>query len=205
MRRPWISAALAAAGLAVAWIPGGAEALQYDRIRVEDGALWLLLTGQLAHWTARMALLDLGMLAGLGAWLEARGERRELVAAFLLGAAGTAVAVHALSPDLLVYRGSSGLASALFVLVALRLARTSGGAARVCALLALALFLLKAVWESATGQALFAGPLAPGVRVVPLVHLLGGVAGGVVKSFWALEHLLLKALNNPMGGDPEKR
>jgi rhomboid family GlyGly-CTERM serine protease len=181
MRVPWISAALAATGLAVACVPGSAEALQYDRVRVMAGEAWLLLSSQMAHWTARMTLMDLGVLVGLGAWLEARGERRNLVFALVLGAAGTALAVHMLSPDLLYYRGSSGLASALFVLTALHIARSSGGAARALALLACALFLAKAAWESLSGQALFAGPLAPGVRVVPLVHLLGGVGGAVAK------------------------
>ena len=190
MRLPWISAAVAAIGLAVACVPGGAEALQYDRVRVAEGAVWLLQSGQPAHWTARMALLDLGMLAGLGAWLEARGERRDLVFALSLGAIGTALAVHFLSPDLLVYRGSSGLASALFVLIALRIVRTSGGAGRALALLAVALFLAKAGWESLTGQALFAGPLAPGVRVVPLVHLLGGVAGAAAEGWARAGHRL---------------
>jgi hypothetical protein len=177
MRFPWISAALAAAGLTAAFVPGCAEALQYDRARVAAGEIWLLLSGQMAHWTVRMALVDLGVLLGLGAWLEGRGEWRETIFALGLAAAGTALAVHALSPDLLLYRGSSGLASALFVCAALRVARSSGGAARACALLACALFLAKAAWESLNGQALFAGPLAPGVRVVPLVHLLGGLAG----------------------------
>ena len=177
MRFPWVSAGFAAVCLAVVLIPGSAEALQYDRSRVLDGEVWRLLSGQLVHWTARMALADLGVLLGLGAWLEARGERRSMVVALALGAVLTAVAVHALSPDLLVYRGSSGLASALFVLTALVVARSPGRGPRILALLAVALFLAKAGWESLTGQALFAGPLAPGVRVVPLVHLLGGLGG----------------------------
>ncbi len=177
MRFPWVSDALAVICLAIALVPGSAETLQYDRGRVTDGEVWRLLSGQMVHWTARMALADLGVLLGLGAWLEARGERRGVVLALIFGAAFTALAVHALSPDLLVYRGSSGLASALFVLAALVVARSPGRGPRALALLAVALFLAKAGWESLTGQALFAGPLAPGVRVVPLVHLLGGLAG----------------------------
>src|SRR5262245_50463251 len=90
-----------------------AETLQYDRARVEAGEVWRLLTGQMVHWTARMAALDLGMVLGLGAWLEARGERRSAGLALLLGAGLTALAVHVLSPRLLFYRGSSGLASVL--------------------------------------------------------------------------------------------
>jgi len=170
------------AGLAVlsaAALLQPAEALQYDRVRVDAGEVWRLLAGQMVHWTALMAAFDLAMLLGLGAWLEARGDRRSAALALLLGATLTALAVHALSPNLTLYRGSSGLASALFVLAALRIARSSARAARVLALLALGLFLAKAVWELVTGQAFFAGPLPAGVEVVPLVHLLGGLGGAV--------------------------
>lgn len=182
MRFPWRTAALAGICLAAAVVPGSVEALQYDRAGVGAGEVWRLLTGQLVHWTARMALADLGVLLGLGAWLETRGEGRRLVLTLGLGALLTAVAVHLLSPDLLVYRGSSGLASALFVLTALHLARSTDRGPRALALLAVALFLAKAAWETVTGEALFAGPLAPGVRVVPLVHLLGGLAGAALTS-----------------------
>jgi len=191
-RFPWASAALAALCLAAAWVPGGGEALQYDRARVAQGQLWLLLSGQLAHWSARMAWMDLGVLLGLGVWLEAGGKRREMMFALGLGAVSTAVAIQVLSPDLLVYRGSSGLASALFVFAAFCTARSSRGAARVVALLAIGLFLAKAAWESCTGQALFAGPLAPGVRVVPLVHLLAGLAGAMAHA--RTETLILRIL-----------
>lgn len=160
--------------LAAALLP--VEALQYDRARVEAGEVWRLLSGQLVHWTGRMAAADLGLLLVLALGLEIRGERRSLVLTLTAGALLTALAVHALSPDLAVYRGSSGLASALFILAALTAARSSGGP-RTLALTAAALFLAKAAWETFAGTALFAGPLPPGVRVVPLVHLLGGLAG----------------------------
>jgi uncharacterized protein YbjT (DUF2867 family) len=41
----------------------------------------------------------------------------------------------------------------------------------------LALFAGKAGWEALASQPLFAGPLPLGIRVVPLVHLLGGLGG----------------------------
>jgi rhomboid family GlyGly-CTERM serine protease len=155
-------------------------ALEYDRIRVGEGEAWRLLTGQIVHWTARMAAFDLGMLLGLGVWLEIRGDRRLAAMTLALGTGLTALAVHALSPGLLVYRGSSGAASALFVLAAVRIIRARDSSdpwARVPALAAVALFLAKAAFEQLSGQAFFAGPLPQGVRVVPLVHLLGGLGG----------------------------
>lgn len=174
-RFPWMTAGLIVLGAAASLL--SAEALQYDRARVEAGEVWRLLTGQMVHWTARMAALDLGMLIGLGAWLEARGDRRSAGLALLLGAGLTALAIQVFSPNLILYRGSSGLASALFVLAALRIARSEARMPRALALLALGLFLAKAAVELVTRQAIFAGPWPAGVEVVPLVHLLGGLGG----------------------------
>src|SRR5436305_12849720 len=110
-RFPWITAALA--GLFAAASFSSADALAYDRARVAAGEVWRLLTGQLVHWTPRMAAIDVGMMLGIGIWLEVRGDRRLLIASLALGAGLTALAVHTLSPDLLLYRGCSGVASAL--------------------------------------------------------------------------------------------
>ena len=167
--------ALAVLCAVVALVP--AATLEYDRLRVGEGETWRLLTGQIVHWTARMAAFDLGMLLGLGVWLEVRGDRRLAAVALALGGGLTALAVHALSPGLLVYRGSSGAASAFFILSAVRAADSSGSWTRVPALTAIVLFLAKAAFEQLSGQTLFAGPLPQGVRVVPLVHLLGGLGG----------------------------
>lgn len=167
--------ALAALCATAALVP--AAALEYDRIRVGQGEAWRLLTGQLVHWTARMALFDLGLLIAIGIWLELRGDRGIAAVALALGAALTAFAVHALSPGLQVYRGSSGAASALFVLAAMRLAESPDRWSRVPAIMAMILFLGKAAFESLTGWAFFAGSMPPGVSVVPLVHLLGGLGG----------------------------
>jgi rhomboid family GlyGly-CTERM serine protease len=174
-RFPWITVTLVALCAAASLIP--AAALEYGRERVASGEVWRLLTGQMVHWTPRMAFFDLGMLLGLGIWLELRGDRRLLSGTLALGACLTGLAVHALSPGLLAYRGSSGVASALFVLAAVRVADSPDRWTRTLAMAAIALFLAKAAYESLAGQTLFAGPLPPGVRVVPLVHLLGGVCG----------------------------
>ncbi|HEV7509954.1 MAG TPA: rhomboid family intramembrane serine protease [Thermoanaerobaculia bacterium] len=184
-RFPWITVALAAL-CATAWF-FPADALEYDRTRVAADEVWRLLTGQLVHWTPRMAAFDVGVLLGLGIWLELRGDRRLVVTSLALGGVLTALAVHALSPDLLVYRGSSGAASALFVLAAVRIADRPDPMVRTLAIAAVALFLSKAAFESLAGQTLFAGPLPPGVHVVPLVHLLGGLGGLVGGSRGSVE------------------
>jgi hypothetical protein len=127
-----------------------------------------------------MAVADLTVVFFLGLWLESRGRRRGLLLALGLGALLVAAGVQLLRSDLTLYRGSSGLASALFVLTALEAMRPPARrAARVLAACALALFVAKVVWETAGGTPLFAGALSDGVAAIPLVHLLGGIAGAV--------------------------
>lgn len=69
------------------------------------------------------------------------------------------------------------MASALFVLAAFRMADSPDPWTRALAVSAVTLFLAKAAFESLAGQTLFAGELPEGVRVVALVHLLGGLGG----------------------------
>lgn len=182
-RLPWFSAAVALAGAVVALFPASLEALQYDRARVASGAIWLLLTGQLAHWSLRMAVFDLGAVLLLGALLEIRGARRLAALAIAGGALATAAAVQFLPPHSAFYRGASGIASALYVAVAIELTRTETGWRRFVALAAIAGFVLKIAWEAKTGQPFAAGTFPPGVAVTPAVHAAAGLAGAVAAAF----------------------
>ena len=181
MRRlPWVTAGTVAACAVASSLPGGGELLQYDRARVAGGEIWRLLTGQMVHWTAEMAAADLLVLLTLGFWLELAGRRRAVACALALGAVFVAAGVELLRPGYLFYRGSSGLASALFVLTALAAMRPPARlSSRVLAVCALGLFAAKITWEIAAGHPLFAGDLPETVEVMPLAHLLGGVAGAM--------------------------
>jgi len=156
-------------------LPGAAPLLEYDRARVvSDGEWWRLLSGQLVHWNARMAVLDLGVVVLLGLWAESTVPRVTR-AVLLVGWAVIGAGIHVWALGLQIYRGASGLASALFVLVALVIASKPGPwQVRMLALVALVLLALKLSVEVWTGTAVFAGPLPEGVQVTPLAHLLGG-------------------------------
>jgi len=145
---------------------------------VENGQIWRLLTGQLVHWTARMTFADLGVILLLGIWLEKRS--RKLFVRSQIIAAGLIAVGLLLSRDMEIYRGSSGLAAAAFTAVALLMLCDSSLRPlwRGLALLAILLLGAKIFWEMWTGAALAAGYLPHGVRVTPLVHLLGAIAGG---------------------------
>ena len=172
-------AACAAASVAAS-LSGGAELLQYDHARVAEGELWRLLTGQMVHWTARMAIADLAVLLVLGFWLEREGRRRAVSLALGLGAVFVAAGVVFPPSGVPFYRGSSGLASALFVLAALEAVRPPARlSSRTLAAGALLIFAAKLAWEIAGGHPLFAGGLPQDVEPMPLIHLLGGIAGAV--------------------------
>lgn len=184
---PWLTPALAGASLLLSFLPGLAESLQYDRGAVAGGQPWRLITGQLVHWTARMTLVDLGMLAALGLWVERRS--RPLLAG-TLGVAGLLVAVGLLlfAREVVVYRGSSGLATALFAVVALvLLCDTSRRPAwRAVGGIALLLLSAKTVWEIGGGPPLAAGRLPEPVSLTPVAHLMGVVAGLAAFAVWSL-------------------
>jgi rhomboid family GlyGly-CTERM serine protease len=174
---------LALVGVALAFIllPDAATLLEYDRVRVTShGEWWRLFSGQLVHWNTRMAFLDLGFVLLLGVWAESTRPRTTR-AVLLFGLPFVGVGIHLGAPGLLTYRGASGLASALLVLVALVIAVQPGRRwVRASGVAVLALLALKLLVEFRTGQAVFAGPLPEGVEVTPLAHLLGaGVALGV--------------------------
>ena len=158
---PWLTAGLVAAGLAVSAWPGAASTLEFRRDLVLDGEFWRLFTGQLVHWTRRMALLDLGAVLLLGCWLESR-SRPVLMAILVAGSALTGGGILLLT-GVATYRGASGMASALFVGTSLALFRQAPNAgSRVAAALFLLLFSAKTIWEVTTGQALAAGRLPAG-------------------------------------------
>jgi len=174
---PWITLGVVAAASLAALLPGMEGTLEYDRAAVGAGEPWRLLTGQLVHWTSRMAVADLVVLLAVGAWLESR-SRRLALATLLTGVLLVGLGLHGFAPSLSHYRGSSGLASALFVAAVLEMvADPSRRWARLPALAALGLFAAKLLWEMGTGRALAAGPLLPGVTVAPLAHVMGGLAG----------------------------
>ncbi|HEU4403138.1 MAG TPA: rhomboid family intramembrane serine protease [Candidatus Polarisedimenticolia bacterium] len=183
---PWVTLTFVLISASLGLLPGLPESLQYDRSRVAGSAFWLPFTAQAVHWSSRMSIADLGTTLLLGSVIEARSRRLLLIvvmAGMLLVGAG----LHLLAPAVAVYRGASGVASALFVALAIDLALVgeapAAGAARFrrpIAWMALVLFAVKVVVEMTTGSAYFAGTMEPGVRVLPLAHLLGAVAGSVV-------------------------
>ncbi|MGH0034615.1 MAG: rhombosortase [Myxococcota bacterium] len=177
---PWLSAGLTAIAVGLAFVPGAFEALVLDADGLARGELWRLLTGHFVHWSTAHRVWDAGVFFALAAVCERQGRLRLLAGVGLAGL-GVSLGVLALQPELDRYAGLSGIVCSLSAWLVLdwmaaqwRLGRRRGvwlGMAGAGA------FALKLGFEWATGTALFAGELAPGVVPVPLAHLLGAGLG----------------------------
>lgn len=175
-----LTLALAAPALLLAGWPAATAQLEYDRERIAAGETWRLVTCHWTHWTWNQTLLDLAgfavpLLLCLGASRRRTG--------WALGASCVAIpsAVWIGLPEMVRYRGLSGLDSALFVLLGLlllkrpavrrdpRLAWAVG--------LALTCFAAKVAFEIASGTTAFADDAT--FVPVPLAHLVGAACGAL--------------------------
>lgn len=177
---PSVSLILVAAALAVMPFDTLASWLQYDRVAVDGGQLWRLLTCQFTHWSWDHLFWDAAALVFLG-WVLEREERRSLLVCLGLSAVLIPAVVHFGLPELATYRGLSGIDSALFVLLAVTLLRkcyADGDRLWTWACVAMLVgFTAKIGFELISGGTLFVDSEAAQMLPVPLVHVVGGLLG----------------------------
>jgi rhomboid family GlyGly-CTERM serine protease len=152
----------------------------FDRTAIAAGQLWRLITGHWTHWSGEHLGWDLLVFAVGGGALELRGRRGTFLTCTVLSALLISGGVWVLRPEMVEYRGLSGIDCALVTLIAVDLLRQSLRDRRWSLSLALtgllAGYLGKVIFELVTGQALFVdgqGLFVP----VPLAHVLGGAVG----------------------------
>lgn len=152
----------------------------YHRGGIEAGELWRILSCHWVHASWGHLLWNLGAFLVLGSLVERMDRLR-----FHLCVAGSAVLIPAAlwvgMPDLAVYGGVSGIASALFVLLAVLLLKREIAdrnlpwvAGISTALLA---FLAKTGYESLMGKGIFVDLPSEGLVPVPLAHAAGALVG----------------------------
>jgi len=165
---------------------GMAHRLEFDRHAVAAGQVWRLVTGHWTHWSSNHLLWDVATFAALGILAERRSR-----AAFLACTLASAVAISAglwfLRPDVVTYRGLSGIDVGLFAVVAtgmIRDARTTRHRpTAILAIAALGALGLKLAWELTTGSAFFVDTAAAEFQSLPLAHALGAAVGAAVAFF----------------------
>ncbi len=184
-RIPIATLTVAALSLFIQAIPGGAEALQFTRVGVSGGEAWRWLTAHLTHFDWNHLTWDVGVLLVLG-WICERQSRARFLFALGLASVSVTTAVWLFQPRFAMYRGLSGLDSALFGLFATSLGLRSDCASRRLGWLALGGFGAKCAFEVATHATLFAA--GDNYQPVPLAHLAGLMAGVLagLSARWAL-------------------
>ncbi len=185
----------------LALLAGLTPILQLER----GGDWWQLLTCHFTHWTYEQLAWDALAFLALGVACERR-NRAAFHATLLASAVTIPLAVLIFAPEMTEYRGLSGLASALFVLLLVedrrsRLSSSNGQAGwPVLHVILGAVFAAKIVFELTTSSAVFAGDITP----VPIAHIAGAITALIIVTLRAkslvLAPLLLASCisaNNP--------
>lgn len=179
-RTPCASLCLvAAAGVVFLW-PGLGTHVEYDRAAIVAGEVWRALAGHWAHYSLDHLFWDVLAFAALGIACERRSRARFLICV-VASALAISASVWLLLPAMRVYRGLSGIDSALFTLLITdiwREGRERGQAAtQATAFACLGAFLAKAAFEMLTGQNVFVTRMDTAAVGVPLAHIVGAGCG----------------------------
>lgn len=181
-RLPYFTIAIAAAALAIQFLPGLAACLAYDRGLMMSGQAWRVWTCHVAHWSWNHFMWDAIAFVALAGYCETVSRRNWAIVMGLAPVAITAT-VFLRAPELSLYRGLSGLDSAFYGLML----RGFMGAFNfrkptpemVIGAVGALLFLVKIFHEMSSGTALFASE-SGAYTVVPAVHLVGFITGFLV-------------------------
>jgi rhomboid family GlyGly-CTERM serine protease len=179
-RLPVASLLVVVLSTALCALPGTAAWSQYDRTALLHGEVWRVLTGHFVHWSGNQLFWD-GLALGFLGWLCERDDRPAFLRCVILSATLISVTLWFAAPRMETYRGLSGIDSALFALVALRIGREAlldqqwikMGLVAVVA----GGFAVKIGYEFATGATLFVDSGASGMIPVPLAHVAGALVG----------------------------
>ncbi|MGC4071101.1 MAG: rhombosortase [Nibricoccus sp.] len=181
-RFPWLTLLLAILATAIHLSPTLTTALQFEPLALQRGEIWRVFTGHFTHFGTDHLRWDVIAFSAFGSLAEIR-SRRALLLNLSIGAIVIALGVAWLQPQFSIYRGLSGIDSALFAFVAADLLRT-GWRTRdrlmlIFGTIALTGFITKSSYEVFTGSTLFVETSSE-FQAVPLAHLLGATVGAII-------------------------
>lgn len=182
-RVPCASLFLSAMAVLVFVQPSAGTWLQYDRRAIAGGEIWRLVSSHWTHVSADHLFWDVLTFLLLGTLCE-QINRLRFCTCVLASTIIIPVALWTTMPQLWIYRGLSGIDSALYLLLAVTLLKDEIQGKRwawVIALLgALVAFVAKAGYEITTGGIIFVNRGASHMIPVPLAHCAGAVVGTIV-------------------------
>lgn len=171
VRAPWGTTIAVAAALSVYFLPEAAGALIFDRIAINRGEWWRLVTGHWVHFGPSHLLWNLAVLLPAGIWAERLAPSR-LRGLLLLAPVVIGAALFWADPRLETYGGLSGLAAAVLAFLAVVQLRAKCPDPWFWRAV-LGLLVLKIVAEFLAERPLFARFVSPDLHPVPLAHLAG--------------------------------
>ena len=186
-RTPCASLVLAASAVLVFSWPGLAAHLQYDRAAIAAGEVWRLVSGHWTHYSLDHFVWDGLAFAALGVACERKSRSRFLVC-LIASALTISLSVWRLLPEMQVYRGLSGIDSALFTLLAAMMwndaRRREQSGDQAIAIACVIGFLLKVAFELLTGSTVFVREIGLDAVGVPLAHIVGASCGFLAGMDW---------------------
>jgi len=177
-RAPWVTLTIAAVACAIESSPRLQSLCQLSPTTTSLRQAYRLFTCHLTHWSADHLIWDVAAFVVLGALCE-RTSRVAFVACLFASAAAISLAIQALEPGFMVYRGLSGIDSALIGWLTLCSMRRERSRSAVVAGVLLTAFFAKCGFELVTGRAIFVDARAGGFVPAPLAHLVGAGFGAL--------------------------
>ncbi|MEJ2470874.1 MAG: rhombosortase [Desulfuromonadales bacterium] len=177
---PVVTIGIALASLIVFGNPWLSDQALYDRLAIQQGQLWRLLTAPLAHLSTSHLVWNLLLFLLFGAMLETC-RRRSMILISVLTALTTGIIYLLFVPNLTYYGGLSGLLTGLVAYLALiRIDQRENS--RSLWIVVLVLLLAKIGVESVINQPLFVATAGTNFHVLPSSHLIGLSVAVVLRS-----------------------
>ncbi|MHB1156581.1 MAG: rhombosortase [Phycisphaerales bacterium] len=160
-------------------VPGANQTLQFSRTGIEAGQWWRIITGHWTHFSFEHLLWDGVMFASMG-WVVCRYSMKRFGICVAASAAAISLAVYVMQPGFEVYRGLSGIDTALFTAACVLVGRAAWAkrdrATMSVVGIALAGLMAKVIYEVIVGRPVFVQH-DKSFTVVPLAHMVGAVIG----------------------------
>lgn len=154
------------------------DCLQYDRVAILDGEVWRLWSAHAVHFTFRHALVDTGVLFLAGVIVECEIGAQRMVSTLAVTAPLISLGLLLGVPDLLHYRGASGVATMMLVFaIGLLLAKRPS---RTWLLLAAGSAIIGKIGSEALGSPANISNLPANLAVVWQAHLFGAIFGALI-------------------------
>lgn len=181
-RMPVISFSLSVLALLLYFCSDVAPFLQYDRNAIANGEFWRIFTSHWTHWSFDHFLWCTITFVALGCICEGLSPKGYIMT-LVISSAAIPVVLWMSGAGIEIYRGLSGLASAIFVFGALTMMFKAFKVKDWCHFFLSATagmgYLAKILYEFVSGSTLFVNThdlFSP----VPIAHLTGGIVGLMV-------------------------